>query len=156
VDGSRRQAVVVGAVLLALAAVSLAEARRLYRLRTSFVAGAVVGDDTFPMIVGVALAVLGLYMLVWARLPALEATLPRGPVRTRMLAGGGLLVAYAVLVPALGYTSATALASVALFGTMGGYRWPVAVALGAATTGALYLFFRVWLLQPLPSGLLGG
>lgn len=146
---------VVGGVLVVLAAVSLVEARRLYHLRTNFVAGAVVGDDTFPMIVGVALAVLGAYMLAWARLPALEVALPRGPVRARMLAGAGLLVAYAVLVPALGYTAATALVSVALFGAMGGYRWPVALVLGAVTTGALYLLFRVWLLQPLPSGLLG-
>lgn len=155
VESSRRQSVVVGAVLVVLAAVSLVEARRLHHLRTNFVAGAVVGDDTFPMIVGVALAVLGAYMLGWARLPVLEVALPRGPVRVKMLAGGGLLVAYAVLVPTLGYTAATALVSVALFGAMGGYRWPVALALGAVTTGALYLLFRVWLLQPLPSGLLG-
>jgi putative tricarboxylic transport membrane protein len=146
---------VVGGVLVLLAAVSLWEARRLYRLRTSFVAGAVVGDDTFPMIVGVALAALGLYLLAWARLPAVEAALPRGPVRVRMLSGASLLVGYAVLVPALGYTAATALVSVALFGAMGGYRWPVALVLGAVTTGALYVLFRVWLLQPLPSGLLG-
>ena len=155
VESSRRQAVVVGAVLVVLAAVSLIEARRLYHLRTSFVAGAVVGDDTFPMIVGVALALLGAYMLAWGRLPALAVVLPQGPVRARMLAGGGLLVAYAVLVPWLGYTAATALVSVALFGAMGGYRWPVALVLGAVTTAALYLVFRVWLLQPLPSGLLG-
>jgi len=38
---------------------------------------------------------------------------------------------------------------------MGGYRWPRALLLGSATTGALYLLFRVWLLQPLPTGLLG-
>jgi hypothetical protein len=76
-------------------------------------------------------------------------------VRRRMLAGAALLVAYAVLVPVLGYTAATALASVALFGGMGGYRWPAALALGAVTTSALYLLFRVWLLQPLPTGLLG-
>jgi hypothetical protein len=155
VESSRRQSVVVGAALVVLAALALWEARRLYRLRTDFVAGAVVGDDTFPMIVGIALAALGVYMLAWARLPAVAMALPSGLARARMLAGGGLLVAYAVLVPVLGYTAATALASVALFGTMGGYRWPVALVLGAVTTGALYMLFRVWLLQPLPSGLLG-
>lgn len=154
-EWSRRQSIVVGVVLVALAVVALIEARRLYRLRTDFVAGAVVGDDTFPMIVGLALAALGVYMLGWARLPAVAAALPVGTVRVRMLAGAGLLVAYAVLVPTLGYTAATALVSVALFGAMGGYPWPVALALGAVTTGALYVLFRVWLLQPLPSGLLG-
>ena len=154
-QASRRQSVVAGGALLLLSAVSLVEARRLYHLRTNFVAGAVVGDDTFPMVVGIGLAVLGAYMLAWARLPVLAVAMPRGPVRARMLAGAGLLVAYAVLVPTLGYTAATSLVSVALFGAMGGYRWPVALALGAVTTGALYLLFRVWLLQPLPGGLLG-
>jgi putative tricarboxylic transport membrane protein len=155
VESPRRQSIVVGGVLVVLAAVSLVEARRLYHLRTNFVAGAVVGDDTFPMVVGVAFAMLGAYMLAWARLPAVEVALPRAPVGGRMLAGAGLLVAYAVLVPVLGYTAATALVSVALFARMGGYRWPVALVLGAVTTGALYLVFRVWLLQPLPAGLLG-
>lgn len=154
-QSSRRQSVVAGAVLVVLAVVSLLEARRLYHLRTNFVAGAVVGDDTFPMIVGVALAVLGAYLLAWGRLPALSVALPRGPVRARMVAGGTLLVVYTALVPTLGYTAATGLVSVALFGAMGGYRWPVALVLGAITTGALYLLFRIWLLQPLPSGVLG-
>jgi hypothetical protein len=31
----------------------------------------------------------------------------------------------------------------------------VALLLGAVTTGALHLLFRVWLHQPLPTGLLG-
>jgi hypothetical protein len=155
VDAARRQSIVMGAVLVVLAAVSLIEARRLYQLRTNFVAGAVVGDDTFPMIVGVAFAALGAYMLTWARLPAVAVPVPQGPIRRRMLAGAGLLVTYTILVPMLGYTAATAVVSVALFGTMGGYRWPVALVLGGITTGALYLLFRVWLLQPLPSGLLG-
>jgi len=38
---------------------------------------------------------------------------------------------------------------------MGGYRWPLALLLGGVATGLLYLMFRVWLLQPLPTGLLG-
>jgi hypothetical protein len=38
---------------------------------------------------------------------------------------------------------------------MGAYRWPTALLLGAATTGMLHLIFRVWLLQPLPAGILG-
>jgi len=38
---------------------------------------------------------------------------------------------------------------------MGGYRWAVSILLGAVTTGLLYLLFRVWLLQPLPTGWLG-
>ena len=42
----------VGAVLLVLGALGIREARRLSLLRESLVAGAFVGDDTFPMLVG--------------------------------------------------------------------------------------------------------
>jgi hypothetical protein len=119
------------------------------------VAGAVVGDDTFPMIVGGALLVLGAYILLMARLPAARVVLPRGAVRARMLGGAGVLIAYWVLLPWLGYTAATALGSTGLFLAMSGYRWPRALLLGALATGALHLLFRVWLPQPLPTGFLG-
>jgi hypothetical protein len=37
-----------------------------------------------------------------------------------------------------------------------GYRWPAALLIGGATTGAvLYVVFRVWLVEPLPTGWLG-
>ena len=124
-------------------------------LRETLVAGAVVGDDTFPMIVGAALAVLGVYLLLAAPPPSARVELPRGDVRARMLAGAALLVGYWLLVPWLGYTAGTAIVSTALYRGMGGYRWPAAILLGAVSTGVLYLLFRVWLLQPLPSGLLG-
>jgi hypothetical protein len=73
-----------------------------------------------------------------------------------MLIAAGTLVGYWLVVAWVGYTATTAAVAVVLFRTMGGYRWPVAASLAAVTTGVLYLMFRVWLLQPLPSGLLGG
>ncbi len=63
---------------------------------------------------------------------------------------------YWLIVPWLGYTASTGLVALALFRIMGRYGWPAAALLAALTTGALYLMFRVWLLQPLPSGMLGG
>jgi hypothetical protein len=119
------------------------------------VAGAVVGDDTFPLIVGAALLLLGASIRFVAKLPQVTVAPPYGEPRMRMIMGAGVLVAYWVIVPYLGYTGGTALASTGLFGAMGGYRWPRALLLGGATTGLLYLLFRVWLLQPLPTGLLG-
>ena len=145
---------VVGALLLGLGTLALVEGRRLYTLRTTLVAGAVVGDDTLPLIVGAGLILLGGTALV-KRLPAAGAPLPPGPVRARMLWGAGLFGAYWAVVPYLGYTESTALASTAFYRQMGGYRWPIALLLGAVTTGALHLIFRVWLLQPLPAGVLG-
>lgn len=146
---------IVGGILFLLGAVALVEGRRLYHLRESLVAGAVVGDDTLPMIVGAALVVLGAYLFFVAPPPAARVELPGGAIRTRMLAGAALLVAYWFMVPWLGYTGSTALVSTALYRRVGGYGWPTALLLGAVTTGALYLLFRVWLLQSLPTGLLG-
>jgi hypothetical protein len=145
---------VVGGILVLLGLLALWEARRLFSLRTTMVAGAVVGDDTFPTIVGLTLLLLGVAVAL-TRLPAAAVELPRGPERARMLWGAGLLAAYWVILPHLGYTGSTALVSTGLFAAMGGYRWPLATLLGGVTTGLLYLFFRVWLLQPLPAGILG-
>ena len=157
-SAKRTQAIdgrIVGVILILLGGLALREWRRLSVLRETLVAGAVVGDDTFPMLVGAALIVLGVWLLFAAPPPSARVELPRGDVRARMLAGAAMLVAYWLLVPWLGYTAGTAIASTALYRGMGGYRWPVAVLLGASSTGLLYLLFRVWLLQPLPTGILG-
>jgi hypothetical protein len=147
---------VAGAVLALLGLAALREGRRLHTLRETLVAGAVVGDDTFPLIVGAALVVLGAYMILLARLPPVRVEFPRGEIRTRMLVGAAVLAAYWVLAPRLGYTASTALVATALFRSVGGYGWPRALVCGAVATGTLYLVFRVWLREPLPSGLLGG
>ena len=150
-----REGRVVGGMLVLLGILSLWEGWRLHALRTQMVAGAVVGDDTFPFIVGAALLLLGASILFVAKLPQVTvAQAPREP-SMRMILGAGVLVAYWAIVPYLGYTGSTALVSTGLFHAMGSYRWPLALLLGGATTGLLYLLFRVWLLQPLPTGLLG-
>ncbi len=151
----RRGGRLVGLVLVALGLLALREGRRLLALRESLVAGAVVGDDTFPLSVGAGLLALGAVVLA-AGLPHVHATLPTGPVRAQMLWAAGAMVAYWALAPRLGYTAATAVVAVALFRAMGGYRWPATLLLAGLSTGALYLVFRVWLREPLPSGLLGG
>jgi hypothetical protein len=72
-----------------------------------------------------------------------------------MLLAGGLLVAYWLILPYVGYTGSTALISVGLYRAMGNYRWLVAGLLAAVTTALLFLMFRVWLHEPLPTGWLG-
>jgi hypothetical protein len=145
---------VIGGIMILLGILAIREGARLHALRTEMVAGAVVGDDTFPLIVGVALLLLGGAVAV-VRLPSAGGAMPGGVVRARMLWGLALLVSYWLVLPAIGYTGSTAIVSVALFRAMGGYRWPSALLLGGATTALLYLLFRVWLLQPLPAGWLG-
>jgi hypothetical protein len=153
--GRGREGRVVGGVLVLLGILSLWEGWRLHALRTQTVAGAVVGDDTFPSIVGAALLLIGASILFVAKLPHVTLARVYGETRMRMVLGAGVLAAYWVVVPYLGYTGGTALVSTGLFRAMGGYRWLRALLLGGATTGLLYLMFRVWLLQPLPTGLLG-
>ena len=121
----------MGAILVVLGGLGLREGRRLSVLRETLVAGAVVGDDTFPMIVGGALLVLGGYLVLASPPPSARVELPRGGVRRQMLWSAATLVAYGVIVPWLGYTAGTAIASTALFRAMGDYRWPAATLLGA-------------------------
>ncbi len=151
-DPSRRT---VGIGLILLGLLALWEGWRLYGLRTQMVAGAVVGDDTFPVIVGAALVVFGATAAYLYPPAPVKVTFPYGRQRSRMLASGAVLVCYWLIVPYLGYTASTALVAIGLFRAMGAYGWPAAVLLGGATTGVLYLLFRVWLLQALPTGLLG-
>lgn len=145
----------VGGTLVVLGALALAEARRLVALRTEMLAGAVVGDDTFPLLVGAGLIAVGVYLLAARRRSATRPTFPSGSLRTRMLLGALTLVAYCALVPYAGYSAATAVAALALFRTIGAYGWATAAVLAGATTGVLYVVFVGWLRQPLPGGLLG-
>jgi hypothetical protein len=141
--------------MIVLGAVAVLEARRLFALREEMMAGAVVGDDTFPLLVGVSLLALGVFTLFFATLPALRVTFPVGPQRAQILTSAGVLFGYALVVPHLGYTASTFLAAAGLFGGIGGYHWPTSLLLAALATVSLHLMFRVWLLQPLPTGWLG-
>jgi Tripartite tricarboxylate transporter TctB family len=98
---------VMGAMLLVLRAVALFEGRRLFALRMQMVAGAVVGDDAFPVIVGLAFLVLGGDFLFRSRRPAPGVSWREGAVRSRMLWSGAMLVANCAAVPYLGYTLST-------------------------------------------------
>lgn len=146
---------VAGYVLVLLGVLALIEARRLSGLREEMVAGAVVGDDTFPWIVGGSLVLLGLYALFVAPWPPGSVSFPLGVERRQLLTSIGALAGYCLITPYLGYTLSTLMTSTGLYRAMGGYRWPVAVLIGGLTTGTLYLMFRVWLLEPLPTGWFG-
>jgi putative tricarboxylic transport membrane protein len=146
---------IAGGVMVLLGAIALIEARRLAALREEIVAGAVVGDDTFAWIIGAAFCVLGLYALFASRWPATTVNFPAGAERRQLVASAGALAAYYVITPYLGYTLSTLVIATTLYRAMGSYRWLTAVFIGCLTTAALYLMFRVWLLEPLPTGWIG-
>ena len=146
---------VAGGVLVLLGVLALLEARRLAALREEMLAGAVVGDDTFPWIIGASLLLLGLYALFVARWPARNIEFPAGAERRQLVTSAGVLFAYYLVTPYLGYTVSTLVVSTGLFRVMGGYRWPVALLIGGVTTGALFFVFKVSLVEPLPTGWIG-
>lgn len=129
---------------------SVIEARRLAPLRSG-----IVGDDTFPMILGILFLFLGGYLLFFAHPSAVKPSFPREIILQRMLWSAGFLVGYWAILPILGYLVSTLLALVALFKSAGGYRWAKCLFLGAIVALALHVVFRVWLLLPLPRGLWG-
>src|SRR5207247_2141849 len=110
--GRGREGRVVGGMLVLLGFLSLWEGSRLHALRTQMVAGAVVGDDTFPTLVGAALLLLGASILFVAKLPQVTVTRAHGAPRTRMILGaaiGSLLGTLVGVLPGLGPTAAIAI-----------------------------------------------
>jgi hypothetical protein len=146
---------IAGGILVVLGAVALLEARRLAGLREEMVAGAVVGDDTFPWVIGLALLLVGLHAIAFARWSVHDVTFPAGAERGQLVGSAGALIVYYVITPYLGYTLSTLVVATGLYRALGRYRWPVALLIGGVTTGALYLVFRVWLVEPLPTGWVG-
>ena len=86
-----REGRVVGGMLVLLGILSLWEGWRLHALRTQMVAGAVVGDDTFPFIVGAALLLLGASILFVAKLPQVKVARASREPSMRMILGAGVL-----------------------------------------------------------------
>src|SRR3970040_1636197 len=115
--GRGREGRVVGGMLVLLGILALWEGWRLHALRAHMV------GDTFPLIVGAALLLLGASILFVAKLPQVKVARPYGEPRMRMILGAGVLEAYWVIVPYLGYTGSTALVSTGLFRAMSGSRW---------------------------------
>jgi putative tricarboxylic transport membrane protein len=146
---------ITGGILALLGVLALFESWRLAALREETVAGAVVGDDTFPLIVGASLLLLGLYTIFVARWPMWRVEFPVGTERHKLVASVGVLFAYCFATPYLGYTVSTLVVATGLYRLIGGYRWPVALLVGGVTTGALFLVFVVWLVEPLPTGWIG-
>lgn len=153
--GALNERKITGGILVLLGALAMLEARRLSVFREEMVAGAVVGDDTFPWIIGASLFVLGLYAIFVARWPMRHVEFPAGAERRQLVASAGALLVYYLVTPYLGYTVSTLVVSTGLYRAIGGYRWPVALFIGVVTTGALFLVFKVWLVEPLPTGWIG-
>jgi len=140
----------MGWILIVLGAASLLETRRIiYGLGT----GGLVGDHTFPFLLGAFFLILGVYFQFTTQIASID--FPQGTVLRRMIFSALLLIVYWQTIPLLGYTLGTHLVSAALFFVIGGYKWYLSFIFGAATAVILHLIFRVWLYLPFPAGFLG-
>ncbi|HEU4371304.1 MAG TPA: tripartite tricarboxylate transporter TctB family protein [Methylomirabilota bacterium] len=117
------------------------------------------GPGFFPAVLAAALLLVALAIMTMAwRAPAVTPSAAPASERTdprKLLATLGAFVAYVTVFERLGFLVATVALLAFLLGTLGGYRWPVA--LGAAMGMAIgaYLVFDTWLQLRLPPGVLG-
>jgi hypothetical protein len=146
-----------GLVILLVAAGYLLEARAIPDL---FSSPGVPGPAAFPSLVGAVFAAGGAWRAFSSvrRSPAAPRPAAAAPPRPggwlarhgRFCALWAVLLGYLALMPRVGFPAATVPALLALFLLLGERRWPVAVGLSVAATGALYALFGLALGVRLP------
>jgi len=115
------------------------------------------GAAVFPLVVAAVLALASLATLHegWQTDPTLRIDLPVGGDRRRVLAIGGLLVGYVVLLPWLGQAICSLLFLVFALRALSEQPWPRVLVTAAALAAALYVLFVLLLKVPMPKGVLG-
>jgi len=142
---------VAGGIFIVMGIVAFVEGWRLIPMR----ARGVVGDDTFPLVLGVVMIILGA-MLVFFPAPAKKAvTWPKGAQAALMLKGFIALALFWSLLKYIGFPMAGFIATAGLFYTIGSFRWYNALVYSAILTAIFYALFVVWLEMPFPRGIFG-
>jgi hypothetical protein len=85
----------------------------------------------------------------------LSVSWPKGKAARASLESAGVMIAYAILIPYLGYAPSTFLATAGLLHSIGRYRWSICVVSGAGLAVAFHFIFGVWLQMPFPMGIFG-
>jgi putative tricarboxylic transport membrane protein len=142
---------VVGLIFMVLGVLSLIEGCKLLPFRTQGVAG----DDTFPFLLGFTMLILGACVAFVLRPRSLSVSWPKGKAAQAFLESAGVMIAYAILIPYLGYAPSTFLATAGLLHSIGRYRWPICLMSGAGLAVAFHFIFGVWLQMPFPMGIFG-
>jgi putative tricarboxylic transport membrane protein len=142
---------VAGGLFMLLGVVSLAEAWRLRPLRM----GEVVGDDTFPTLLGLGFLLLGALLVFVIKPQEMKVSWPKGKTAVQMLEAAVAMVVYWLVLPYLGYAISTLLAGAALFYSVGRYRWYMCLLGGGLVALTLHYIFVGWLRMPFPVGVFG-
>lgn len=124
-----------GLVCVALAGFFIWQATQI---QTSFIVDP-LGPSAFPIIIGVTLGLAGLYPILRPDAP------PQWPQRRRMLEilfAVAVMVAYALLLPQIGFVAATTLTAAALSWRLGATPWRAGCA-GIAIAVGVYVIFHL-------------
>lgn len=159
-----------GLVILLVTFGYLREARNIPDL---FRSPGVPGPAAFPEILGVVMGVCGLWLLLMGRRsvpaagrdvgqngddrgqPSLRGVALRPLIANhwRFYTVWGIVLAYILFMPTLGFLVSTPLALAGLFGLLGAKRWS-AIWIAAVSTAAMHLCFAMGLHVQLPLGVL--
>jgi len=115
------------------------------------------GAGLFPVLVGVSLLGLSLTILIWALLNKTTTAkdrepFPEGNDRQRVLALGGTLALFVLLLKPLGYGICSAALMTAVLRLLGLRSWGRILLISLATAAVSYYLFNVLLGVPLPRG----
>jgi putative tricarboxylic transport membrane protein len=116
------------------------------------------GAGLFPLLVGVSLSGLSLALLIWAVRNKDSAakdreSFPTGKDRQRVLALGGTLAFFVLLLKPLGYGICGAALMAAVLRFLGLRSWGRIVFISLATAAASFFLFDTLLGVPLPRGI---
>ncbi|WP_417307870.1 tripartite tricarboxylate transporter TctB family protein [Devosia sp.] len=138
---------IFGGIGLIIAAIFIWQATLI---QESFISDA-VGPKTFPIIIAVVLGLSSVYFLVR---PDAPPAWPTFAVLAELFMAVVVMVAYAELLPVLGFAIATAFAAAYLSWRLGSPTLHALIA-GVATSAGLYIIFRLLLGLSLARGPLG-
>lgn len=141
---------VAGGMFVVLGLMSLLEGWRLYPLRRG-----VVGDQTFPLVLGVVMVGLGASLALFPPPAKKRPTWPEKAEAILMAEGAGFLVLYWIVLPFLGFPVATFIAASGLFATISRFRWYTCLFSAVILTSFFYAMFIAWLGMPFPIGIFG-
>ena len=117
------------------------------------------GTGFMPFVMGLVMVALAIALLLESsfemkKRPVARVSLWSDVYWKRVVYIAVSMLAYAVLLPKLGYLLDTFLVVVALLKSGEPVKWPTAIVVGALTAGFSYVLFGVWLNVSFPRGLL--
>ncbi len=121
--------------------------------------GSEPGTGFMPFLVGLVIIILSMFLLIGSTIAAREnperkISLWSNTYWKRVVYISLVLLMYALLLPKLGYLTATFLAMVFLLKSGEPIKWSVAIILGLLTSSISYLIFGIWLNILFPEGVL--